>query len=173
MRVSLLSRGDSTSGLAGSGPPRMTVAHGSLLRHSPSGMGPGFWLAAGGIAYCLTRTRVLLSTGLGRLVSSDRVLVRLQVTMLLEVPASAPVASGAALEDRKNSVPLLSRAYWSLLGDCAGHTVKPLSPRSAPVVSNWVTSTSASPRASARFENAYTWALLNSGPNIEYSLVVT
>jgi hypothetical protein len=48
MRVSLLSNTDSTLGLNGSGAPSRNVAHGSLFRHSPSGIGPGFWLAFGG-----------------------------------------------------------------------------------------------------------------------------
>ena len=101
-----------------------------------------------------TVTRVLLSCGFGRAESSDRVLLRLHVTMLVEEPVGSPVASSAALEDRKNSVPSASWLYWSADGDCAGQMVKPLSPRSAAVVSNWVTSTSASPRARARLENA-------------------
>jgi hypothetical protein len=97
---------------------------------------------------------VLCSCGFGDDESSDFVLVRLQVTMLSERLTSVPVASSAALEDRKNSVPRASREYWLSLGDWAGQIVKPLSPRSAPVVSNSVTRTSASPRARARLENA-------------------
>src|SRR4029453_2427624 len=143
-----------TSGLNGSGPPSTTVAHGSTLRQSASGTGPGFWLDSGGSEYVRTPTRVSCSCGFGRRESSDLVLVRLHTTMLLETYSSVPVASRSGLEDRKNSVPPASREYSSAFGDCAGQMVKPLSPRSAPVVSNWVTRTSASPRARARLENA-------------------
>jgi hypothetical protein len=129
-------------------------------------------VAGGGTEYVFTRTRVLLSATLGWFVSRDRVLVRFQVTIVLDVPWVSPVASSAALDDRKNSVPLAAREKSPAVGDWAGQIVNPLRPLSAPVVSNWVTSTLASPRASAFLENAYTWALLNSGPKNEYSFVV-
>src|SRR5690349_4059519 len=172
MRVSLLSNVDSTSGLNGSGAPRTTVAQASVFRQSASGTEPAFWVAGGGTEYRRTGTRELLSDTFGWFVSRDRVLVRFQVTMLLEVPAVSPVASSAALEDRKNSVPLAALEKSRVVGDCAGQIVKPLRPLSAPVVSNWVTSTLASPRASAFLENAKTCALLNSGPKNEYSFSV-
>src|SRR5207302_10757132 len=56
-------------------------------------------------------------------------------------------------------------------------SVKPASRASptltAPTVSIWVTLTVAAPDVSARLEKAYRFALWNSGPNSEYSLVVT
>src|SRR5947209_17606190 len=110
MRVSLLSIAVSTSGLSGSGAPRMTVAHASSLRHSPSGIGPAFWLARGGSEYFRTPTRVLLRLMLGEAESREAVLVSAQVTMLVETLAVVPVASSAALEDRKNSVPCWERS---------------------------------------------------------------
>src|SRR5437773_4913801 len=99
IRVSLLSSVDSTSGANGSGAPSRSVEQGTSLRHCPSGNGPAFWLLGGGGAYAPTPTRVSCSLRSGLAVSSELVLVRLQVAMLVEVvPPGTPEASSAALE---------------------------------------------------------------------------
>src|SRR5947209_6125954 len=78
-------------------------------------------------------------------------------------PRAAWIASSAAFELRKYSVPPASSAYDVVPGDCAGHNVNPgcLMLGVSPVitlteanVSRWVAFTLAAPDASWRFENA-------------------
>src|SRR5947207_4644990 len=109
MRVSLLSSADSVCGTFGS--PKAVEQAGSV-RHWPSGNGPAFWFDIGGSEYGVTGTRVLCNCGLGVAESSDPVLLSAQVTRVFEVvPPLTPLASSAALEDRKYSVPFSSWLY--------------------------------------------------------------
>ena len=111
----------------------------------------------------------LRSTGAGFEVSSVAVPLSLQIAMRLSVPL--PLASSAAIELRKYSVPSPASSYCSA-GLVAARSVKPGLPATAPTVSNWVTFTVAVLRASANLLNAYTWAAWNPSAKNGYSLVV-
>src|SRR5215472_11895874 len=104
------------------------------------------------MAYGLTVSTELLRLRAGLVVFSDAVFVSAQTMRSLETPV--PLASPAASELRKYSVPPRSEAYWLLPGVVAGQTVKPGLPFTAPVVSNWVTEILAAPDASALLEKA-------------------
>ena len=93
----------------------------------------------------------LRSTGWGLEVSSVAVLVSDQMAMRLSVPL--PLASSAAIELRKYSVPAWASSY-RMPGVTAGRRVKPGLPATAPMVSIWVTFTVAALRASANLLNA-------------------
>ncbi len=82
---------------------------------------------------------------------SEELLDSAHSAMRLSVPL--PLASSAAMELRKYSVPPRSSAYPPA-GEVAGHTVKPGLPPTAPMVSIWVTETVAAPEASARLDRA-------------------
>ena len=77
------------------------------------------------------------------------------------VPAVGWVASSAAFELMKNSVPPAFVLNEPVPGDCAGQTVKPgwvepasLGALTMPEVSRWTTVTVVAPAASCAFENA-------------------
>src|SRR5256886_13527899 len=180
MRVSPLSSTPSTSWWAGSASKRrrqqpVPPGPGSVvsLMQSPRGMLPAFCSDGAGLAYGRTVFTVLTRRRSGA-PSRERVLVSAQVTRRFE--RSVALTSLAASELRNSSVPRarLSKR-WS--GPTDGQSVKPASRASptltAPTVSIWVTLTVAAPDVSARLEKAYRFALWNSGPNSEYSLVVT
>src|SRR5260370_14853671 len=101
--------------------------------------------------YWLTVSTELLSLRAGLAVFSDCVFVSAQTMRSVEDPV--PLASPAASELRKYSVPPRSVAY-APPGVVAGQTVKPGLPRTAPVVSNCVTETLLAPEASALLEKA-------------------
>src|SRR5437870_730231 len=102
IRVSLLSRCDSTSVCAGSAtkkkrqqPGPAGVASVVSLMHSPSGILPGFWSDLGGTAYGLTVSTLWLKLSAG-LPLSDWVFVNDQTMRSEETPV--PLASSAASE---------------------------------------------------------------------------
>src|SRR4029077_6100675 len=123
-------------------------------------------LALGGSAYVLTPTTWLESARAGAALLSDVVLVRAQATIWLEMywppkPATGCVASSAAFELRKYSVPPAFESNEDAPGDWAGHTVKPgwvdpasLATLTAPKVSMCCIVAVATPAASWAFENA-------------------
>src|SRR5215218_11080919 len=128
------------------------------LMHWPSGNGPAFWSALGGVVYRLTVDRPLCRSSDGESLSRERVLVSAHRPMVLDEPKSSPLASSAALELMKYSVPPLALAYWWVPGLIAGHTVKPGSPPRVLAVPAavliWTMCTLASPRARARLDMA-------------------
>ena len=106
----------------------------------------------GGTPYCATVSVVCVMVRFGAGVATDEVLANFHTSRL--VLELLPLASSAASEDMKNSVPPLADDAWPG-GDVLGHTVKPgLPPAPRPVVSIWVTATLAAPDASAAFEKA-------------------
>ena len=120
------------------------------MMHWPSGKSPGFCSDFGGSAYSPTVSVVWLRASAG-VEPSDWVFVNAHTSRSVEEPL--PLASSAAFELRKYSVPPAAVAYC-VPGDTAGHSVKPGLPASAPAVSNCVTRRVAAPAASADFENA-------------------
>src|SRR6476619_3760930 len=117
MRVSLASRCEMTSLCAGSPTNRFCQQPGPngvdmvvSLMHWPSGKSPAFWLALGGTAYRPTVSVVLERLSAGLALLSDLVLLSAQTSKLVEEPS--PLASSAALDDRKYSVPPCALAYW-------------------------------------------------------------
>src|SRR6266581_9590583 len=120
----------------------------------------------GGTAYWLTVSTLLLRLSAGDAVFSDDVFVSAQVTSWVEVRAPAApdtgwVASSAAFELRKYSVPPALESKEAVPGDWAGQTVKPgcvdpaaLGTLTAPNVSMCVMMTDAAPAASCAFEKA-------------------
>src|SRR5712692_8443259 len=126
MRVSLESGRETTSVWAGS-PPNRSLQHPFLplnssvvvsLMQKPCGVSfvasvpePGC-IAFGGTAYCSTFRILLLSLSAGDAVFSEDVLVSAQTTSCFDVPGppkptTGTVASSAAFELRKYSVPRL------------------------------------------------------------------
>ena len=108
--------------------------------------------------YGLTVSTTLLNKGFGVTKLSDAVFASVQTIRLREAPN--PLASGAAFELMKYSVPLEIVAYWRS-GLVAGHTVKPGFPGrpapglpTAPMVSNWTTMIAEALAARACFEKA-------------------
>src|SRR3954447_26610919 len=121
------------------------------LTQSTSGVGPSFWGTGDGTAYGPTLSLRSLSCSAGVAESSDDVPVSAHTSRSREVPV--PLASSAALLERKNSVPpaaLLAEPG----GEIAGQIVKPGLPSSAPTVSNWTSLSVGEPSASARLDIA-------------------
>src|SRR3954453_10478629 len=132
MRVSLASRGPSTSLCAGSScgsknhcqqPGPNGVAIVVSLMHSPSGMLPGFWSDFGGNTYVSLLIGLLVIPRAGVAVFSDWVFVSAQRPSLRAVPVGLPVSEPSpATVLRKYSVPFRSVEYCPT-GEVAGHTV--------------------------------------------------
>src|SRR3954452_7875173 len=126
--------------------------------HWPSGNGPRFWSALGGVVYRLTPDRPLRRTSEGEALSKDLVFVSAHSPTVFDEPKPVPLASSAALELMKYSVPPLALAYWWVPGLIAGHTVKPGSPPRVLAVPTAVSICTrckrASPRARARLDMA-------------------
>src|SRR5713226_2242933 len=103
--------------------------------------------------YGLTVSTELLRVIAGLALFSDCVFVSAQTMRSDETPI--PLASGAASELRKYSVPPRSVANW-LSGEVAGQTVKPGLPArpTEPIVSIWVTAMVATPDSSWLLEKA-------------------
>ena len=120
----------------------------------------------GGTAYWFTRSTLLVRLRAGVAVSSEDVFANAQTMSRSDwcvppAPVTGWVASSAALELRKYSVPPASMANEEVAGDWAGQTVKPgclgvsaLGRLTAPKVSRWVTFTVAAPDASWALEKA-------------------
>src|SRR3954451_24659972 len=120
----------------------------------------------GGTAYCPTVRILLLRLSAGEALFSDEVFARVQAMSWLEVcvppcPVTGFVASSAAFELRKYSVPPLLSWNDPVPGDCAGQSVKPgcvepasLGALTMPDVSMCTMFTLAAPAASLAFENA-------------------
>jgi hypothetical protein len=92
--------------------------------------------------------------------------------MLFGAYSSVPVASSAALEGQEELGAAGVTRVIVAFGDCAGQMVKPLSPRSAPVVSNWVDQHVGVAAAKARLEKRLDLGAVELGRRNEYSLVV-
>src|SRR5215469_7982243 len=98
------------------------------------------------MAYGLTVRMELLRLRAGLSPLSDCVFVSAQMMRSVEIPV--PLASAAASELRKYSVPPAPVSY-AVPGVLAGQTVKPGLPFTAPTVLNWVTATLPALEASA------------------------
>ncbi len=139
----------------------------------------------GGTPYWFTLSTWLLRLSAGVLVFSEDVFVSAHTTSWFEVrlpaePETGCVASSAAFELRKYSVPPAFRSNESAPGDCAGQRVKPgcVEPASlgwltAPKVSMCCIVTLAAPAASCAFERAYICAPSKPLVAHGYELVVT
>src|SRR4029079_8818179 len=120
----------------------------------------------GGTPYCPTVNTLFVRFSAGDALFSDEVLVRVQATSWFDVrgppvPDTGRVASSAAFELRKYSVPPLLSSNELVPGDCAGQTVKPgwvapasLGALTVPDVSICTIVTLAAPAASWAFEKA-------------------
>ena len=120
----------------------------------------------GGTPYWPTVSTVFDKLRAGELLLSEDVLVKLHTTSWFELrlpaePATGFVASSAAFELKKFSVPPAFRLYDVVPGDCAGQTVKPgwvepasLGTLTAPNVSICCMVTLAAPAASCALEKA-------------------
>src|SRR5438067_3496268 len=180
MRVSFESRREMTSLWAGSAPKRSLqqpvwpLNRGvvvSLMQWPcgvsvPGGVPEPGCFAFGAIPYPVTARTLFARTAAGVVVLSDDVFVSAHTTISLDVyvppvPATGCVASSAAFELRKYSVPPAFTSNEAVPGDCAGHTVNPgwvgpasLATFTKPNVSMCCIVTVAAPAARCAFEKA-------------------